>query len=217
MAAGCRTRAVLIGLAACGLLGLTGCGDSGYEYVSNRDAGLHFRVPDTWEVIEVDDSDDGIPETIGTAEGDWLRVLDRSPSPAVGNFVADLPLYPVGVASVVPLATLDDRDQLDYATLRAMAMGGTEDPLDLASTDGSGVELVSIDDITTGEGLRGERIVFTMTQDDGSLLTVDQTAMVDPQTTEVYRLLLKCEAHCYESNRDEIDDIAASWTIDQED
>jgi hypothetical protein len=216
MSRGRRARTVLAGVAATAALGLSGCGDSGYEYVSNGDAGLHFRVPDDWAVIEVDDTDTGVTETLGNTE-EWLRLLDRSPSPSVANFNAALPLYPVGVASVVSVGSLDERDQLDYAALRTLAMDGVDDPLTLASTPDSGVELISIEDITTDEGLRGERVVFTVAQDEGGVLTVDQTAMVDPQTTEIYRLLLKCEAHCYESNRDVIDDIADSWTIDQED
>jgi hypothetical protein len=205
-----------VGLAACVALGLVGCSDSGYEYVSNSEAGLYFKVPDGWSVLEVDDAESGVPEPAGSVDS-WLRLLDRSPSPGVANFNASLPLYPVGVASVASVGTLDDRDQLDYATLRAMATNGVDDPLLLASTDDSGVQLVSIEDITTDEGLRGERVIFNQEQDDGSTLTIDQTAMVDPQTTEIYRLLLKCEAHCYESNRSEIDEIADSWTIDQED
>jgi hypothetical protein len=216
MARGHRARTVLLASVACAVLSLTACGDSGYEYVSNSDAGLHFRVPDEWAVMEVDTTDEAVPETLGSTD-EWLRVLDRSPSPDPANLTSALPLHPVGVASVASVGTLDDRDQLDYATLRTMATDGVGDPLDLAATDGSGVELVSIEDITTDDGLRGERVVFTQEQADGSLLTIDQIAMVDPQTTEIYRLLLKCEAHCYESNRSEIDDIADSWTVDQED
>ena len=183
MARGHGARRVLLALAACGGLVLSACGDSGYEYVSNSDAGLHFRVPEDWAVLEVDGRDTGVPETLGSTE-EWLRVLDRSPQPALANFTAELPLYPVGVASVASVGTLDARDQLDYATLRAMATNGTDDPLVLASTEESGVELVSLEDITTDDGLRGERIVFTQEQADGSLLTVDQIAMDDPQTPE---------------------------------
>ncbi len=211
-----RGSAVLAGLTACGVL-VTGCGGTEYEYVSNGDAGLHFRVPDAWAVLEVDDdTETGVPEAFGETDDGWLRVIDASPAPALGNAVAPLPLYPVGLASVGSVGTLDDRDQLDYATLRTLALGGVGDPLDLASVEGSGVSLVSLDDVTTDGGLRGERVVFTVTQDDGSLLTIDQTAMVDPRTTEIYQLLLRCEAHCYESNRDAIDDIADSWTIEED-
>jgi len=192
------------------------CGDSGYEYVENDDAGLYFRVPDTWSVVPVDTTDEAIPETLLQSE-QWVRLLDRSADPGLANLQAVLPAEPVGLASVSTVATNTERDALDYVVLRSMALGGEDDPLALASTPDSGVDLVSIADVTTDEGLRGERIVFTVTQDDGGLVTFDQTAMVNPLTTEIYRLFLKCESHCYEANRGEIDDIVDSWTIEQED
>jgi hypothetical protein len=214
MAVGRRARTALAGAAAIGLLGLAGCGGSGYEYVSNADEGLHFRVPDGWTVVEVEEADTGVPEAAGQSDG-WTRLLDRSPTPGVANYNAVLPLYPVGVATVESVGTLDDRDTLDYATLRAMATNDVDDPLALASTEDGGVEVISLEDVTEGD-MRGERIVFNVEQPDGSLLTVDQTALVDPLTTQIYRLLLKCEAHCYESNRDEIDEIVDSWTVEED-
>lgn len=197
-------------------LTVAACGGSGYEYVENDDAGLYFRVPDTWSVVPVDTTDEGIPETLLASE-QWVRLLDKSADPDLANLQAVLPRQPVGLASVSSVATNSERDALDYVALRSMALGGEDDPLALASTPDSGVDLVSIDDVTTEEGLRGERIVFTVTQDDGGLTTFDQTALVNPLTTEIYRLFLKCEAHCYEANRGEIDDIVDSWTIEQED
>lgn len=210
-----RRRGSLLAVVVVALT-VAACGGSGYEYVENDDAGLYFRVPDTWSVVPVDTTDDGIPETLLQSE-QWVRLLDRSADPALANLAAVLPDQPVGLASVSTVATNAERDALDYVALRSMALGGEDDPLALASTPDSGVELVSIDDVTTDEGLRGERIVFTVAEDDGGLVTFDQTAMVNPLTTEIYRLFLKCEAHCYEANRSEIDDIVDSWTIEQED
>ncbi len=206
------------GLALLLLTGLVaaGCGGDGYEYVQNDGAGLYFRVPESWNVVEIEQVDDGMPEAVNEPADGWVRLLDRSTDPDIANFEAPVPTEPVGLASVVPLPDLDTRDQLDYAALRALALGGEQDPLALASQSDGGVEIVSLEDVTTGDGLRGERIVFTVEQDDGGFVTMDQTALVDPQTTEIYRLLLKCEARCYEDNRDEIDGIVDSWTIDQE-
>jgi hypothetical protein len=184
--------------------------------VSNRDEGLYFRVPEDWAVLELAESDTGIPETIGASDP-WRRLLDRSPTPGVANFNAELPVYPVGLASIESITSIDARNELDYRTLRALATNGEDDPVELATAEDPTVEVVSLEDVTTDDGARGERIVFTTERPDGSLLTTDQTALVDPLTTEVYRLLLKCEAHCYESNRDEIDDIVESWTVELED
>ena len=210
-----RRRGSLLVVVAIALT-VTACGGSGYEYVENDDAGLYFRVPDTWSVVPVDTTDEAIPETLLQSE-QWVRLLDKSSDPDLANLQTLLPAQPVGLASVSSVATNTERDALDYVALRSMALGGEDDPLELASTVDSGVELISLDDVTTDEGLRGERIVFTVAQDDGALVTFDHTALVNPLTTEIYRLFLKCEAHCYEANRGEIDDIVDSWTIEQED
>ncbi|MET0912648.1 MAG: hypothetical protein ABWZ68_05060, partial [Acidimicrobiales bacterium] len=79
------------------------------------------------------------------------------------------------------------------------------------------LEMINGYDINLDGGFHGQRIVFELEIESGEVVTIDQTALVDPETTEVYRLLIKCEAHCYADRRAEIDDIVDSWTIDQED
>jgi hypothetical protein len=206
----------LAGLTVCSGLALAACGGSGYEYVSNKDAGLYFRVPDDWTVLTVDTEDTGRPPAIGDPDDAWTRLLDRSPTPGAANYVAAVPDYPVGLASVEAVPDRAARDELDYATLRSLAYGGTDPYAEsqLAETD---VQLVQLYDVTEREDIRGQRVVFTVHGDDGRYVTYDQTALVNNITTEIYRLLLKCESTCYERNRGEIDDIVDSWTIDQED
>jgi hypothetical protein len=196
--------------------GLTACGDDGYEYVANNDAGLYFRVPDSWAILEVDPVDTGRPEAIGDPRDVWARLIDRSPTPGPANFETPVPSYPVGLALVQDVPDLDSRDDLNYSSLRAMAYDGV-DPYTEARVEGSPVQVVSLDEVLASEGARGQRIVFTVHRDDGTYVTYDQIALVDDLTTEIYRLLLKCESTCYERNRDEIDAIVESWTVDRED
>ena len=207
---------VLAGVAVAAGLVLASCGGSGYEYVSNSDAGLYFRVPDSWSVLDVDPADTGRPAASGDPVDAWIRLLDRSPSPGPANFQAPVPSYPVGIATVEPIPDLDTRDAVDYASLRAMAYGGT-DPYAEAQVEGSAVQLVDLYDVQTADDVRGQRVVFTVHREDGTYVTFDQTALVDNLTTEIYRLVLKCESTCYERNRDEIDDIVDSWTVELED
>ena len=209
-------RVVLAGLTVIGALGLAGCGDSGYEYVSNKDAGLFFRVPDDWTVLDVETGDTGRPSAVGDPIDAWTRLLDRSPEPGAANFTATVPAYPVGIASVEAVPDQGARDTLDYETLRGLAYGGT-DPYTESFAEDSNVQLVDLYDVTESDSVRGQRVIFTVRGEDGRYVTYDQTAMVNNITTEIYRLLLKCESTCYERNRDEIDDIVDSWTIDQED
>jgi hypothetical protein len=202
-------------LAVAAASGLASCGGSGYEYVANDDAGLYFRVPDSWAVLEVDPAETGRPAASGDPVEGWARLLDRSPTPGAANFEAPVPSYPVGLASVDPVPDLDTRDAIDYASLRALAYDGT-DPFAEAQVEGSNVQLVDLYDLDIADDVRGQRVVFTVQNDDGTFVTYDQTALVDNLTTEIYRLLLKCESTCYERNRDEIDDIVESWTVELE-
>jgi hypothetical protein len=203
----------LLALIGAGLL-LAACGDSGYQYVENTDAGLYFRVPDSWTVLEVEESETGRPDAVNASPDAWIRLIDRSPTPGAGNYQASLPAFPVGLASVTPVESAEARDSLDYATLRSYLLG--EDPLVLADQADSTLELVDGYDITTDEGFRGQRLVYSVEVEGGRYITYDHTALVNDQTTEVYQLALKCEATCYEDNRDEIDAIVESWTIDKE-
>jgi hypothetical protein len=122
----------------------------------------------------------------------------------------------VGIASVEAVPDQGTRDTLDYEALRGLAYGGT-DPYTESCEEDSTIQLVDLYDVTESDSVRGQRVIFTVRGEDGRYVTYDQTAMVNNITTEIYRLLLKCESTCYERNRDEIDDIVDSWTIDQED
>jgi hypothetical protein len=227
MARGRRTRAALAGLSVVLGAGLTSCGGSGYEYVSNTDEGLFLRVPDDWSVIDVD-TDDGTLGRPGVAL-DWVRVVDSSPTPSAANYANPVPADPVGIAAVEPVETAGQRDDLNIQVLRTYALanyispesddptGATADPLAINQDADGPIEVISYeDDLTFEGGFRGQRIVFDLELDDGRVVTIDQTAVVDVDTTEVFRLLIKCEARCYADRQGEIDDIVDSWTIDQE-
>jgi hypothetical protein len=208
-------------VAALGLIAAS-CGGSGYEYVSNDEAGIFFKVPDDWSVIDVD-TDDGTLGRPGVPL-DWVRVVDSSSAPAVTNYRTPVPADPVGIAVVEPVETASQRDGLSLEMLRTYALSGyvaetdtPVDPLVLNQEADGPLEMIDGYDINLDGGFHGQRIVFDLEIEPGQVVTIDQTALVDAETTEVYRLLIKCEAHCYADRRAEIDDIVDSWTIDQED
>jgi hypothetical protein len=210
-----------IAVAALGLIAAS-CGGSGYEYVSNDEAGIFFKVPDDWSVIDVD-TDDGTLGRPGVPL-DWVRVVDSSSAPAVTNYRTPVPADPVGIAVVEPVETASQRDGLSLEMLRTYALSGyvaetdtPVDPLVLNQEADGPLEMIAGYDINLDGGFHGQRIVFDLEIEPGQVVTIDQTALVDAETTEVYRLLIKCEAHCYADRRAEIDDIVDSWTIDQED
>ncbi|HET9542566.1 MAG TPA: hypothetical protein VFP02_05775, partial [Acidimicrobiales bacterium] len=118
-----RRRGVgILGVALVLGLALAACGGSGYEYVSNDEAGIFFKVPDDWAVIDVD-TDDGTLGRPGVPL-DWVRVVDSSPVPTVTNYRTPVPTDPVGIAVVEPVETASQRDGLSLEMLRTYALSG---------------------------------------------------------------------------------------------
>jgi hypothetical protein len=139
----------------------------------------------------------------------WARVVDRAAAPTADHLDERLPLAPVGLAQVVPVG--GQRDAVSLRFLRSMSFGA--DPVELAQQ--GDVRVLRRDDIVTDAGFRGERIAVTIPLQDGEEVTIDQIAMVDAATTTLYRLVIKCEAACYEAHRGEIDQIVDSWTLEE--
>ncbi len=104
------------------VLALTACG-SDYQYVSNRDAGAYFKVPESWEVYETDDllrvedggmSDDEVDDR---SESLWVRGFDAAEEPAPDHVLDATATSPRGYAEV-RLLSASERDALDYSELR---------------------------------------------------------------------------------------------------
>jgi hypothetical protein len=210
-----RLRGTLVVLVVALAFGAVACGgDSGYDYVSNNGAGLYFRVPNDWTVFDIDTNAGRVDAVVPASP--WIRVLDASATPSESNYLADIPTDPVGIAEIQPLQLR--RDAVNLSALRALALDGQGDPVQLVE-EGSNpnIELVSLEDRSTSDGFRGERMVFNFQVSPGQYVTIDQTALMNNDLTEIYRLLIKCESACYEDHRSEINGIVDSWTIDQED
>lgn len=190
------------------------CSGSGYQYVSNRDAGTWFKVPDDWELFEV--TAEGRPDAVAPSRA-WQVIFDAAPSPSMDNLQAPAPEYPVGVAQIVTFTSEGDRSAISLSSLRAMAIGGQADPLALIEDGNDALELVDYGDVVDDDGHHGNRIVLNLRRDDDTFVTVGQIAMVDPATRRVYRLLVTCEASCYDRHRTEIDRVMDSWTIEPTD
>lgn len=213
MRLGRGTRTALAVVVACAAAA-AGCGGSGYQYVTNREAGTYFKVPEDWELFHVDADDR--PEALAP-ERPWQVIFDADPAPSRDHISEDAPGHPVGFAQVYPFGSEGGRSAVSLGSLRALLLGGQADPLALIEDGNENVELVDYDDVVDDDGHHGNRIIVNLKQQDGTFVTVGQIAMVDPATTHVYRLLVTCEAACFDRNRTEIDRVLDSWTIEPTD
>ena len=209
-----RVRRGWISALAVGLAGLvmaTACapGDD-FSYVSNRDAGLYFRVPGQWTVFDLDGTE-GRPDAVTPARP-WTRGIDASPLPSEGNLTNPVPLAPTGLAEIQPVRIR--QDEVNLSTLRALALEGEADPLTLVEEGDEAIEIVRLEDIALRDGFRGQRLVFNLQLEGDRFVTIDQTALLNNELTAIYRLLLRCESQCYENHRGAIDGVVDSWTIE---
>lgn len=207
--------ALLVAVGAIGL-GTVSCASSGYTYVKNSGEGAYFKVPDDWKLYKLDPNalPDDRPFPAGADQvsgGPWRIVFDANREPDVTHFTDDIPEAVVGQAEIMSLSQ-GVADQVSNVDLRALALDGTADPIALYQQGSTDIEIVKYENITTGDGLRGNRIVLNRLVN-GAYVTIDQIALVDPATTTLYRFLVKCSSKCYLEHRNEIDTVVDSWQI----
>jgi hypothetical protein len=207
---------------------LAGC-TSGYTYVSNPKTKTYFKIPDEWRLYDENEifasQIQGLsPQSEQAArQALWMVAFDADPHPSLEHLFqlstrcdavkaqspSALPVgcYPEGFAQVRPLSE-SQRDSVSLASLRNEIF-----PVDqLVTEDPTSVEILRQGDIVLGSGFRGSRYVMNLRRD-SAYLTVDQTALVDPATRMLYLFVIGCEAHCYLTHQNTIDQIVKSWTV----
>lgn len=198
------------------VLGLSGCVTSGYTYVANEDLGTYFRVPEKFRVYDPDevlepllaDRPDLDAETVLAQQ--WAVAFDGNEEPAVDRFLRQIREPSEAPAGYARVRTLQDQERLGYS----LESFRTE----LISSDqvqqlGDRLEIVDVaaHSENGGEGLK---LTFSLNLPQGRLV-FDQVTIVDDETSRVYLLAIGCSSDCYEGNRETIDAITESWTIEE--
>lgn len=211
-------RLALLGVVGAVAISSAACSSSGFTYVKNTGEGAYFKVPDDWKLYKLDPNalpdDRPFPDAATAANqppGPWRIVFDADQKPDVTHFEEDIPQAIVGQAEISPIGE-SVRDQVSNVDLRALALDGTGDPIAMYQQGSTDIEIVKYEALTTHDGLRGNRIVLNKLIN-GSYVTIDQIALVDPGTTTLYRFLVKCSSKCYLQHRSEIDAVVDSWQI----
>jgi hypothetical protein len=220
---GAALLAVALSLSACG---------SDYHYVSNRDSGAYFKVPDHWEIygtgelLRTEDrwlTDDELDDRTSSV---WLRGFDGSDEPSPDHVLDATSTSPRGYAEVRALSA-SERDSIDYAELRRAGFplhdpttGEALDPLEVAASEPDGVVTVlEYDDddplgpLELGDGLRGVRLRTRIAVEDQEPVILEQISVVDADTTRHYSFTVGCTRRCWDDNESMIEQIADSWTL----
>ena len=179
-------------LAAALVAGSCSVRGSEYQYVRSPSTGTYLKLPDSWDIAKIE-SDEGV---------EFGRLFDRKKIDLEGPSWAGE--RPTGFVQVRSLST-PERDVLSFELARNVVFD-----VDQGLADGT---VTPVKNIKADQGdFRGQRIIFEI-EGDGTTATIDQTALVDAKTTRFYLLVIGCKSTCYEQYKDEIEDVASSFTL----
>lgn len=177
---------VAVAVGACSFRG------SDYQYVRSPGTGTYMKLPDTWDVARIE-ADESV---------EFARVFDQTKIDLDGpSWASD---RPTGFVQVRSLSSTE-RDVLSFELARNVVF-----KVDEGMANGT---VTPVKNLKADQGpFRGQRLIFTV-EGDGTVATIDQTALVDAKTTRFYLLVIGCTPTCYERHKDEIDAIASSFTL----
>jgi len=136
-----------------------------------------------------------------------MLALDLTLKLSLDHFFSGSSPYPQGFAQVRQLSD-EQKDSISLASIR-----NTVFPLNqLQVQDPTSVEFLQSADLVLQGGIHGNRIVFNVRLGN-TFYTVNQTGLVNPQTSLLYLFVIGCEAHCYLNHKRTIDEIVKSWTV----
>jgi hypothetical protein len=206
-----RWAAVVGGVLLGGLLAV-GCAPT-YTYVKNTQTRTYFRIPATWHLY--DENAIFRSQIVGLSpQGEaalraavWMVAFDANPRPSLNDLFSPNSPYPQGFAQVRQLSP-EQRENVSLAAIRDAVF-----PLSQLQVENPGsVEILASEDIVLPDGIHGNRTIFNLRMGQ-EFFTVNQTALVNPETSLLYLFVIGCEAHCYLQHQRTIDEIVKSWTV----
>jgi len=192
-----------VALAACG---------TDYHYVKNSDEGVYLKVPNDWKLYDEEQYFRATLEKPSPAqlrdlrEHEWAAAFDSDPNPSPSNLNALDSRHPHGFARIHDIG-IDEHDTFSLQSARNLVA-----PVD-ELIDAGAAQVLDADEFSLDGGFRGSHIVVNLGLEKGGYTTLDQTVVVDADTTKLYILALGCSDTCYEHNKDEIKSLVDSWTV----
>lgn len=206
-------RASRLAAAPLVLLFLLAACTSSYTYVRNSDVKTYFKIPNNWELFQEDEIFRSqilglSPQGEAAAKASiWMVAFDAAPKPSLDHFFSGSSPYPAGFAQVRQLGP-EQKDSISLASMRNSVF-----PLNqLQVQDPTSVEFLQNEDLVLEGGIHGNRIVFNVRLGD-TFYTVNQTGLLNPETSLMYLFIIGCEARCYLKYQESIDSVVSSWTV----
>jgi hypothetical protein len=198
-------------LAAVAALALAACGTD-YHYVKNSDEVVYLKVPNDWKIYDEEQYfratlDEPSPAQLDALrENEWATAFDSDPNPNPRNLNALDSRHPHGFARVHDIG-IDEHDTFSMQSARNLVA-----PVD-ELIDAGAAQVLDADEFSLDGGFRGSHIVVNLGLEKGGYTTLDQTVVVDADTTKLYILAIGCSDTCYEKHKGEIESLVDSWTV----
>jgi hypothetical protein len=199
-----------------GALILSGCSAPSKIYAADKKEGVFVALPQDWHRISQQSisSREATSTLAGAADRAAAVLWQEAYSPnktydaktVLSLKTPDSPLVYIRVRSLLG----DEINSVSYNALRNLVLPLT------GWVDGSvkaPVFDISNDEERVEKGARGVHSVFQFTQTDGSLQTIDQTALLSNDHSIIYILLIRCSTTCYNKQRVMLEKIVASFTV----
>lgn len=195
---------------------VSSCGTPTQKYPSDKKLGVYFTVPTSWREITTKQlnaqeslaTDPTAKERAALVQWQVAYTTDSTISPAdVFNLKSvDAPVVFARVRELLP----DESNSVSNNSLRNIVVPLTNWVTEPTSTT---PEYEIFDDQDRVEkAARGVRTVFSFTLN-GQKQSIDQTALLSPDRTTIYVLLIRCSSLCFEKNKAAITKIAESFTV----
>lgn len=190
---------------------MAACSTSGFQYVSSSETKTVFKVPAKWTLFTEDDVFQFRPPEISPQQeaanraSQWVMAFDGASEPTLAHLFNPDSTEPAGYAKV---RVLSDEERAAYSL---QSLRNEEFEIDKLARRQQ-VELLSDEEVSIEGGVTGVHVVFNVRQG-SEYITVNQTALKDPQTRVLYLFLIGCQADCYQANQELIHEVVNSWTI----
>jgi hypothetical protein len=219
------TRSSLVALGLGGLAVLaSACVGSGHNFVQNDEYGVYAKVPADWTIFENDEVLDAVTGSGDSDESDvlqpriWLSGFDAGGDPTAEGIIRPGADDPRGFVEVMQL-TRAERDQINLSTLRGWIVGADPLATDPLTGQASNSQVLTDEPVEFDGGYHGlHTVIATQPQERGGEVTViDQTAVLNSDSSVLYLLVVSCNEDCYfETSKDDIAEIVDSWAIQED-
>ena len=210
-----RPMVALLGIAL--VLGLTGCGESSKLYPASKSEGVFFSVPTNWKALStasLNKYEKESTEPEGAARQalvKWQIAYTTSKKLKVSEvFNLTAPSQPLVFARVRDLES-SEINSVSYNTLRDVIVPVTSI---INGDDPSAPDFqILVDQEVVQKGARGVQTVYSFSIDDKEQ-TINQTSLMSNDRTTMYIFVVRCTTECYAKNKEKIEEIVSSFTVE---